>query len=295
MSNTTDIAALKKWRAARTDPKDKAVDAAIVALAARLAALEQPTVPPVPVPGIPPMPAGDLLAKTFGDGTLAPFRRITYVDEHPGDLAGWANDYGKNAAGQLAPAGLVSFHPGYVRLASAPQDPTSPTSRWWGVLLSTGDDGHGGAPTFGIDRGYVEVCARLPGLGPNTWQCPLWLLDATPPWTAAELDVAEVLEDATLHFNILPEKLRVATVAPPADIATAWHRYGVAIAADHVTFTMDGRELGRRSLTRPRLNLLADTKVGFPWMGVWPDPTKMAAPATELAWIVASSTIPAGL
>lgn len=281
MSNTSDIAALKKALTAETAAR-KAGDAA---LDAKVTALEGPT--PPPTTGIPAIPAHDLYLRDFSDGTLGEFRPVTYLDAKPGDGMRYATDY----AGQTA---RLIFPKDGGRAFLRQQCIAKSGNRWDGTFLSTG--GGMGAPTFSFFRGYLEAAFRLPGIGPGTWQAPIWLRDDIG-WTSRELDLYEFMEDMRGRYTLhgFGGDVQLGSLAP-GDIATTWHRLGVAITDDHLTVTFDGKAVGRWTgrIDKP-LNLLTDAKAGFPWQAGTPSAATPREFDTDLAWITATATIPAGL
>ncbi len=253
-----------------------------VAPTSRPATVAPATPEPVSASGIPPMPAGDLLRKSFADGTLAPFRVVTYPNDHPGDAMSYACHYGTDKS-------VVSVHNGYLELKAYPAG----NGKWNCGFVSTGMDGKGGAATFSFKTGYVQFAAQV-NAGHATWQDPLWLLNTVTGWHAAELDAAEVI-DGRLTWNVHgPANVGVASRSAPS--ATSWHVYGIAKASDHVTLTMDGEVVGRWNGSMPDpMALLADSKVGFQWEGVSPNGSTPNPAYSRVAWITVSSKIPSGL
>ena len=64
----------------------------------------------------------------------------------------------------------------------------------------------------------------------------------------------------------------------------------------HITFTMDGKVVGRWNGNMPDpMALLADSKVGFKWDGVYPNGSTPDPTWAKLAWVTVSSDIPDGL
>jgi hypothetical protein len=133
-------------------------------------------------------------------------------------------------------------------------------------------------------------------VGHATWQAPIWLLNTVTGWNSAEIDVAEVI-GGRLTYNIHgPVDRQIVSVAAPADMATDWHVFGVAKAADHVTFVMDGKVIGRWNGSMPDpMALLADTKVGFKWDSIYPNSTTPDPTWVKLAWVTVDGDIPSGL
>jgi hypothetical protein len=233
---------------------------------------------------IPAMPAGDLLRKSFSDGSLGPFRAITYPNDHPGDAMGYACDYKTGS-------GVISVHDGYLDVRAKP----GTGNRWDCGFLSTGMDGNGHAASFSFKTGYVQFAARL-NVGFATWQAPLWLLNTVSGWNSAEIDCAEVI-GGKLTFNIHgPANVQVAGRNAPANLDTDWHVFGIAKASDHVTFTMDGNEVGTWHGSMPDpMALLIDSKVGFQWDGIYPNSQTPRPAYAHVAWVTVSSKIPSGL
>jgi Glycosyl hydrolases family 16 len=243
----------------------------------------RPTATPQPPSGgIPPMPNGNLLEKDFSDGSLGPFRKITYPNDHPNDAMSWACDYGTGTD-------VISVHDGYLDVRAYPKA----GGRWNCGFLSTGMDGRGNGASFSFTTGYVQFAAKM-NIGYGTWQAPVWLLNTVTCWCSAEIDVAEVLENQRVTFNIHgPANASVASRANPG---TGWHVYGVAKASDHVTFTMDGQVIGRWNGSMPdKMALLIDSKVGFKWANLYPNGSTPDPTYARVGWVTVSSTIPSGM
>jgi hypothetical protein len=230
------------------------------------------------------MPAGNLLRKSFSDGTLYPFRAVTYPNAHPTDAMEYACRYGTGSD-------VISVHDGYLDIKAYQR----PDGLWNCGFLSTGMDGNGNGATFSFTTGYVQFAARV-NVGYATWQDPLWLLNTVTGWHSAEIDACEII-DRRVTFNIHgPVNTQIAGVAPPSNFASTWHVFGIAKASDHVTFTMDGNVVGRWNGSMPDpMALLADSKVGFQWEGVYPNSTTPDPARVNLAWVTVSSSIPSGL
>jgi hypothetical protein len=245
-----------------------------------------PTAPPASAPpstGIPPVPAANLLRKSFTDGVLAPFRAVTYPNDHPADAMSYACNYATDSS-------VVSVHDGYLDLRANRRS----DNRWNCAFLSTGMDGRGNGATFSFNTGYVQFAARM-NVGYATWQAPIWLLNTVTGWHSAEIDIAEVI-NGKLTYNLHGTvNTQVASTNPPTDLATRWHVFGVAKASDHITFTMDNQVIGRWNGSMPDpMALLADSKVGFQWSNTYPNSSTPSPSWVNLAWVTVSSTIPAG-
>jgi hypothetical protein len=230
------------------------------------------------------VPQGDLLRKDFSDGSLYPFRSIDYPNDYPADAMSYACNY-------LRDSSTVSVHDGYLQLTAYPRT----DGRWNCGFVSTGMDGRGNAASFSVTHGYVQFAARL-NVGYATWQAPLWLLNSVTGWHPAEVDVAEVI-GGRLTYNLHGVgDLQVASVAPPSNLGSTWHVFGVAKASDHITFVMDGKVIGRWNGSMPDpLALLADSKVGYKWDSIYPTGSTPDPTWVKLAWVTVSSTIPSGL
>lgn len=261
------LAALESWRAARTDLKDQAVDAATAkeaqlrftgdtaesqramaaeaALSARLAKMEAGTVP-TGIPPLPPLVAGEW-RKDFADGLLAPFRVLTYPDQFPND-----NMEKYNRFAGAAP----TVHDGYLDLRATRRA----DGLWNAMLVGTSQDGTGA--TFGYGR--FEICARA-NVGRGTGQSG-WLYDTTT-WTSTEIDWPEMLESQQLSAHVIGAGAGKWYGAPPADWATAWHTFSIDRRPGYVAFGLDGIEKARVIGAMPAtpLAILLDSKLGFPW------------------------------
>jgi hypothetical protein len=225
------------------------------------------------------MPQADLLRKSFADGTLGPFRKITYPNDHPTDPMSWACDYGTGTD-------VISVHDGYLDIRAYPKT----GGRWNCGFLSTGMDGKGNGASFSFQYGYVQFAAKV-NIGYGSWQAPIWLLNTVTCWCSAEVDVAEVLENQKVTFNIHgPTNASVGSRANPG---TGWHVYGVAKAPDRITFYMDGNVIATWTGKMPdRMALLADSKVGFQWANLYPNSTTPDPSYVHLAWVTVDSQVP---
>jgi hypothetical protein len=239
--------------------------------------------PPAPGGGIPATPAGDLLRKDFSDGSLWPFRVVDYPNDHPDDPMSYACDYGTGAS-------VVSVHDGYLDLRANRKN----DGRWNCGFVSTGMDGRGNSASFSFTHGYLQFAARM-NVGHATWQAPLWLLNTVTGWHPAEIDVAEVIS-GRLTYNLHGTVNKQVASTAPGNIGSTWHVFGVAKTSTHITFTMDGNVVGRWNGNMPDpMALLADSKVGFKWDGVYPNGSTPDPTWVKLAWVTVSSKIPAGL
>lgn len=228
------------------------------------------------------MPAGNLLRKSFSDGSLYPFRVTTWPNAHPTDNMEYACRYGTDSS-------VVAVHNDYLELRAYPRS----DGLWNCGFVSTGL-GTGAATSFSFTTGYVQFAAQL-NVGYATWQAPLWLLNNVTSWNPAEIDVAEVIE-GHLQYNLHGVgNITVASKLPPANLANTWHIFGVAKASDHITFTMDGAVVARWNGSMPDpMALLADSKVGIKWDGLYPNGSTPDPTDVKLAWVTVSSSIPSG-
>jgi hypothetical protein len=244
---------------------------------------DRPDPTPKPGGGIPATPQGDLLRKDFSDGTLWPFRIVDYPNDHPDDNMSYACDYGKGSS-------VVSVHDGYLDLRAYPKD----GGRWNCGFVSTGLDGTGNKASFSFTHGYLQFAARM-NVGHATWQAPIWLLNTVTGWHPAEIDVAEVI-GGRLTFNLHGVGDRQVASVAPGNVGSTWHVFGVAKTSNHITFTMDGKVVGRWNGSMPDpMALLADSKVGFKWDGIYPNGSTPDPTWARLAWVTVSSAIPSGL
>ena len=246
----------------------------------------KPTPKPTPTPGggIPATPAGDLLRKDFSDGSLWPFRVVDYPNDHPDDAMSYACDYEHRRQRRLGPrwvprpAGVPEESAGAGTAASCPP-------AW------TAD---GNSASFSFTHGYLQFAARM-NVGHATWQAPMWLLNTVTGWHPAEIDVAEVIS-GRLTYNLHGTVNKQVASTAPGNIGSTWHVFGVAKTSTHITFTMDGNVVGRWNGNMPDpMALLADSKVGFKWDGVYPNGSTPDPTWVKLAWVTVSSKIPAGL
>jgi hypothetical protein len=146
--------------------------------------------------------------------------------------------------------------------------------RWQsGLLASVDPKGNG----FSQRYGYFEMRAKFPK-GPGTWPA-FWLLGVPKlkdkSVTQIEIDV---VEQYGVHPNALhtvvhlwyPDKKHKADAGRfiVSGMADDFHRYGVLVSADFITFYFDGVELRRVKTpeeARVPLYLLVDLALGSGW------------------------------
>lgn len=223
-------------------------------------ATPSPTVMPTPTPtpsGLPIIPAsyGTVFRKVFTDGTLGPFKILTYPDDHIGGSGQYMTVFTRF---RTAPS--ASLHDGYLDLRATRQ---SSGSLWDGTLVGTSQDNSGPTFGYGVYRFWLSF-----NVGPGTWQSA-WLYDTTT-WSATEIDFPEMLENLNLTYHVLGQGAGSKYgLSQPADLATTFHEFKVERRATFVAFSIDGVEVGRITASMPstKLAILLDSKVGFGWMG----------------------------
>ena len=229
-----------------------------------------PTAAPTLAPrsDVPPIPAGygELLRKDFGDGRLAPFRILTYPNDHPGDLM---IQYGSFVTGP----GNVSVHDGYLDLRAT----RNALGLWDQAFVGTGMTGDGTPATFQFQYGTARAMARM-NTGRGAWQS-LWYLVADR-WGAEEIDWAELI-GGRLTANVHGSNADGQAASLPAFPPDEWHEYGITKAPTYIAFLLDGREVGRANVAMPApMALLADAKVGL----AVPDGTTPSTLFLQVAW-----------
>jgi len=204
---------------------------------------------PTGLPVIPPQ-YGTLLRKVFSDGSLAPFKVLTYPDAHPSDLMEAYNRFANGAQ-------RASFHDGYLDLTTAKRS----DGLWDAVLLGTSQSGNG--PTFGYGT-YRTWLSFNPD--PGCWQAG-WLYDTTT-WSSTEIDWPEMLERQQLAAHVIGQGAGSKYGLPiPSDIRTTFHEFRTERRSGFVAFLIDGTEVFRVTAAEPStpLAVLFDDKIGFPW------------------------------
>jgi beta-glucanase (GH16 family) len=213
----------------------------------------------------------------FTDGTLGPFKVLTYPDAHIGGSGQFMTVYDRFSNG----ARQVTVHNGYMDLRATPRS----DGLWDAVLVGTSQDGNG--PTFGYGTFRYWLSFNI---APQTWQAA-WLYDTTS-WSATEIDFPEVLENQSLTAHVLGGGAGGRYGLPkPADLATVFHEFKVERRANFVAYSIDGVEVARITGTMPatKLAVLLDSKVGWPWLGAagapsigTPDPTYLRVAAVTV-------------
>lgn len=229
-----------------------AVSAALLwmPMAAQSSVCPSPSRTPAPTPVVPAIPAGygTVFKKDFKDGVLAPFRALTYPNDHPADLM--------VQYGVFDPA-MVSVHNGYVDLKAVRQA----DGRWKMAMIGTGMDGRGGASTFSFTYGTARVMAQM-NSGTGAWPAT-WYLNTVTQWGSAEIDWGEEISGQVggyLHGTAVDGRVVSVPLPGPGE----WHQYGIKKTPTYIAFLYDNVEIGRKvvSMTAP-LALLADAKVGL--------------------------------
>jgi hypothetical protein len=216
-----------------------------------------PPPPPPPAAGLPDIPAsyGSVFRKVFTDGTMGPFRVLTYPDDHIGQDGQYWTGYNRFSNG----ANQASVHNGYLDLRATRRS----DGLWDAVLVGTSQGGNGPTFGYGVFRYWLSF-----NIAPATWQAA-WLYDTTS-WSSTEIDFPEMLENQSLTAHVLGSGAGGAYGLPrPANLGTVFHEFKVERRATFVAFSIDGAEVARVNGAMPssKLAILLDSCVGFPWMG----------------------------
>ncbi|TCM17993.1 beta-glucanase (GH16 family) [Novosphingobium sp. PhB165] len=168
--------------------------------------------------------------------------------------------------------GLNPFnvHNGVLDITAAPVTDAQSNSMWgydWSSGLLTTHD------SFSQLYGYFEVNAKLPA-GQGLWPA-FWLLPEDGSWPP-ELDVFEQLgRDPTSLWMSSVSKATGSTtythdVIEVPTATTDFHKYGVLWDKDHLTFYIDGVEVGQEAtpadMNKP-MYMLLNLAVGGSWAG----------------------------
>jgi hypothetical protein len=236
------------------------------------AAATAPPPPPPPPAGLPVInPAyGTVFRKVFTDGTLAPFRVLTYPDDHIGGAGQYMTVFNRFSNGGRQ----VSVHNGYLDLRATQRS----DGLWDAAFVGTSQAGNGPTFGYGVYRFWLSF-----NIGPQTWQAA-WLYDTTT-WGATEIDFPEMLENLSLSAHVLGSGAGGKYGLPkPANLATVFHEFKVERRATFVAFSLDGVEVARINGSMPanKLAILLDSKVGFPWMGAIGTPSGSTPDLTYL-------------
>lgn len=216
-----------------------------------------PPPPPPPPAGLPAInPAyGTVFRKVFTDGTMGPFRVLTYPDDHIGGAGQFMTVFNRYSNG----ARQTSVHNGYLDLRATRRA----DGLWDAALVGTSQGGNGPTFGYGVYRYWLSF-----NVGPQTWQAA-WLYDTTS-WSATEIDFPEMLENQSLTAHVLGQGAGATYGLPrPANLATVFHEFKVERRATFIAFSIDGVEVTRLFGAMPasKLAILLDSKVGFPWQG----------------------------
>lgn len=147
-------------------------------------------------------------------------------------------------------------------------------------------------PVFRQLYGHFEASIRIPK-GTGLWPA-FWFLDR--PWSmAGELDAMEVcanqigagLDAGWLNSTVHYPPGQSAYGLRAVDLSLAFHVYGMDWRADHVAFSLDGREFAR--YTGPNIPTFAmpvilDLAVGGGWCG-HSDATTPSPAVMEVDWV----------
>lgn len=249
-----------------------------------------PPPPPPPSVTIPPKPAEYTWAKDFADDTLAPFHGSTI----PSDPNHVANDpmakynrYGDNSTNPPTLLHVADFSGPFVRqVATRRAD-----GLYAGTILSTADDPRSGAASRIVKKGWkgqIRFAFRM-NVGDRTWQTGLWLVGWTGwSWNSCEIDICEVIA-GKLTFNLHAGpwgNRQVASIAPPADLATVFHTAGINLTGTALEFVFDEKVVGTaQGMPDHDLAYLSDAKVGIPWENKGPTAATPDTTFVDLGWI----------
>jgi hypothetical protein len=197
---------------------------------------------------------GTLFRKVFADGTLAPFKRLVYPDDHIGQSGQYMTTYTR----YRDDPSTVSVHDGYLDLHAYRRS----DGLWNGAFVGTGRDGYGDTNMKSFGPGVVVRYWAKMNIGHATWQA-MWLYNIY--WGSPEIDYYELLENGP-RLTTLGSDHNSTTSLPAVD--TNWHEFTFVYASDYVATRIDGVEVGRISVhyTVP-MALLADVAMGFGWDG----------------------------
>ena len=220
-------------------------------------------------PGVPVIPAGygDLYKADFAGPDSTPatlaaqllarkLRPVTFLDAKPADNMRKYTDY--STKNLWIRDGVLHF--GCTR---------KPDGRYDGTYLGTIQTAKGGDELWKFQYGRIDFPFKT-NVGYRTWQTPLWCIgwvSGNPvPWYDQEIDPFEAI-NGKLTFNIHPPgNIAVASIAPPADLATVFHMGTVIVAPTYVEVLLDGTSIGRWNGTLSgQKGLVMDSKVGIPW------------------------------
>ena len=125
---------------------------------------------------------------------------------------------------------------------TASQIPTADKALIWGYNYQSGllTTKH----TFSQEYGYFEVRAELPS-GTGAWPA-FWLLPTSGAWPP-ELDVMEAYGGNNVSQTSHTTSANVAsgTTTTVTDATTAFHKYGMLWDPTHITWTVDGVQVGQ--------------------------------------------------
>jgi hypothetical protein len=218
---------------------------------------QAPPPPPPPAAGLPNIPAsyGSVFRKVFTDGTMGPFKVMTFLDDHIGGDGQYMTVYNRFSNG----AKHASVHDGYLDLRATRRS----DGLWDAVMVGTSQGANGPTFGYGVYRYWLSF-----NIAPATWQAA-WLYDTTN-WSATEIDFPEMLENESLTAHVLGSGAGgVYGVTRPANLGTVFHEFKVERRAGFVAFSIDGKEVARVNGAMPssKLAILLDSCVGFPWQG----------------------------
>lgn len=199
--------------------------------------------------------------------TTAPAASVTYTFD---DLAGWQHTYA--CCGSVTMDRSLSYVSGGILHQRVER---RSDGRWYADIIDTT-----ASWTYGTVCARMRVTATTGGLWPA-----FWLYAGTFGTDGDEIDVVELLGSEGMvaaHQTVHVGSQSNQTYAPWSAItgwgaATDWHTYCTDWRADHVAFTIDGRETWRETthLIAKPLRVLLNMGIGG-WGGT-PDPAVSGA------------------
>lgn len=163
----------------------------------------------------------------------------------------WNGDFGEAAFSDPRPDWPFTAADGKLRITARRDE----NGRWRSGLIAAADASGKGQ---GVQYGYFEARMKFPP-GPGTWPA-FWLMSLQPAWQTPkiEIDVVEYYGPMTDRYFVtghvwyggndrhLTRRAGTRLPVPAGSLTDGFHRYGVRVDAQQITYFLDGVAMWRQ-------------------------------------------------